>query len=119
MSLYTSLSIRRLSNFLLVACSAICYTSSLIRSFKTKALKRFIETGKARGINPSHLKDLRLLLAQMRKAREIKDLNLPGRNLHQLKGGRKGEWSLKVRDGHRLTFRFDGDVYDLSYEDYH
>ena len=45
---------------------------------------------------------------------------MPGWGLHQLKGDRKGTWSVTVSGNWRLTFRFaDGDACDLSLEDYH
>ena len=45
---------------------------------------------------------------------------LPGLNLHQLIGDRKGTWSVRVSGNWRVTFRFEGeDVTDVDYEDYH
>lgn len=50
----------------------------------------------------------------------IEDLQLPGFNLHQLKGDRSDLWSIKVNGNWRITFTFDdGDVYIVNYEDYH
>jgi len=50
----------------------------------------------------------------------IEDMNVPGFGLHQLKGKRKGVWSIKVSGNWRLTFMFeDGNVYIVNYEDYH
>ena len=49
-----------------------------------------------------------------------KDMDIPGWRLHELKGSRKSEWSVTVRDNWRITFRFrDGEVYDVNLEDYH
>ncbi len=48
------------------------------------------------------------------------DMALPGLALHELKGSRKGVWSVKVSGNWRLTFRFVGrDVERVGYEDYH
>ena len=45
---------------------------------------------------------------------------LPGLNLHQLIGDRKGIWSVRVSGNWRVTFKFEGeDVTDVDYEDYH
>jgi proteic killer suppression protein len=45
---------------------------------------------------------------------------LPGLNLHELKGNRKGTWSVQVTGNWRLTFIFQkGDLFDVDYEDYH
>jgi hypothetical protein len=47
-------------------------------------------------------------------------LRLPGFDLHQLKGDRRGTWSIKISGNWRLTFVFkDGDAYDVALEDYH
>jgi hypothetical protein len=48
------------------------------------------------------------------------DLALPGLRLHELKGDRKGTWSVTVSGNWRITFSFEGkDAVDVDYEDYH
>jgi proteic killer suppression protein len=50
----------------------------------------------------------------------VRDLNLPGYRLHQLKGNRTGTWSVTVSGNWRVTFTFEGeDAYDVDLEDYH
>ena len=40
--------------------------------------------------------------------------------LHELKGARKGFWSVTVRANWRITFRWeDGFALDVNFEDYH
>jgi proteic killer suppression protein len=47
-------------------------------------------------------------------------MDLPGLDLHSLKGSRKGEYAVKVSGNWRVTFQFQGnDVDQVSYEDYH
>jgi len=47
-------------------------------------------------------------------------MDLSGLNLHELKGGRKGTWSVKVSGNWRVTFKLEkGDAFDVNYEDYH
>jgi len=59
-------------------------------------------------------------LVALDTAIEIDDLDIPGYKLHQLKGDRKGTWSISVSGNWRLTFEFvDGNAYLLNYEDYH
>lgn len=59
-------------------------------------------------------------LAALDTALEITDLDIPGYDLHELKGNRKGIWSISVSGNWRLTFEFiDGNAYQLDYEDYH
>jgi plasmid maintenance system killer protein len=49
-----------------------------------------------------------------------KDMNLPGLQLHELQGTRRGVWSVSVSGNWRVTFRFvEKDVSDVNYEDYH
>jgi toxin HigB-1 len=47
-------------------------------------------------------------------------MNLPGLELHELKGDREGTWAVKVSGNWRVTFVFRGEDADLvNYEDYH
>ena len=47
------------------------------------------------------------------------DMNLPGYRWHELKGARKGTWSVTVSGDWRLTFTFKGEeAYDVNMEDY-
>ena len=92
----------------------------MIRSFKHKGLELFFETGKVTGIQPIHETRLRMQLAALDSAQDIKDLNIPGYRLHKLKGTKAALWSITVNKNWRLTFEFiDKDVFILNYEDYH
>jgi toxin HigB-1 len=47
-------------------------------------------------------------------------MRIPTLRLHELKGDRKGPWSVTVQANWRITFRFaSGDADDVDYEDYH
>jgi len=47
-------------------------------------------------------------------------MDAPDLHLHELKGQRKGIWSVTVQANWRVTFRFaKGDVEVVDYEDYH
>ncbi|MDZ7662053.1 type II toxin-antitoxin system RelE/ParE family toxin [Thiohalophilus sp.] len=92
----------------------------MIKTFRHKGLMRYYETGSTRGIQAKHTKRLWMQLAALDTALEITDLDIPGYNLHELKGNRKGIWAISVSGNWRLTFEFvDGNVYQLDYEDYH
>ncbi len=92
----------------------------MIVSFKHKGLEEFYTTGAKRKIQANHAKKLRFQLAALDTATEIGDCNLPGYNLHQLKGDKKNLWSITVNGNWRLTFEFhEGNVHILNYEDYH
>jgi proteic killer suppression protein len=47
-------------------------------------------------------------------------MDVPGWDLHPLKGELAGRWSVKVNGNWRLTFQFiNTDVEVVDYEDYH
>ena len=92
----------------------------MIKSFRRSALKKFFETGKAKGIPADMAKRLTIRLDFLNRATVLEDLNLPGWGLHSLKGQRKGEYSISVTGNWRLTFRFEnGEARDVNLEDYH
>ncbi len=44
----------------------------------------------------------------------------PGNRLEALRGERAGQFSIRVNDQYRITFRFEGgNAYDVVCEDYH
>jgi proteic killer suppression protein len=92
----------------------------MIRSFIHKGLEQFFLTGSKAGIQPQHATRIRLILAQLQQARTIDDLRIPTLRLHELKGERKGVWSVTVQANWRITFRFaESDAEIVNYEDYH
>jgi len=92
----------------------------MILSFKHKGLRKFYETGSRADIQAVHAKRLRLMLAALDTATVIDDMDIPGFNLHPLKGSRKGIWSISVSGNWRVTFKFeDGNAHIVNYEDYH
>jgi proteic killer suppression protein len=92
----------------------------MIVSFKHKGLEAFFKTGNKRKIQAKHAKRLRFQMAALDSAHQIEDCNLPGYNLHPLKGDKKHLWAITVNGNWRLTFEFkDGNVHILNYEDYH
>ena len=92
----------------------------MTHSFKHKGLERYFLKGSTSGIQAAHEKKLRLILGRLHAAAEVKDMDLPGLYLHQLKGKYKGRWSVRVSGNWRITFKFDTpDAVDLDYEDYH
>ncbi len=92
----------------------------MIKSFRHKGLQRFFERGIKSGIQSKHAQRLRLQLAALDTALTIEDMDIPGYQLHRLKGKTKNRWSIWVNGNWRLTFEFrEGDVHILNYEDYH
>jgi len=91
-----------------------------IQSFRHKGLECFFVGGKKSGIQVSQAKRLRMILGRLSVATEPRDMDLPGLNLHPLKGPRRGRWAVKVSGNWRVTFEFLGkDVEKVDYEDYH
>ncbi len=92
----------------------------MIKKYKHKGLRTLFESGVASGIQPHHAVRLRQILALLETADSIEDMNLPGLNLHELRGQRKGTYAVKVSGDWRVTFKIvDGDIIDVNYEDYH
>ena len=78
------------------------------------------DSGSTAGIQQNHSKRLKLILSNLDQAESPNDMDLPGLKLHELKGDRKGIWSVKVNGNWRVTFRFEGrDAEIVNYEDYH
>ena len=92
----------------------------MIKTFKHKGLKKYFESGNTSGIQNTHVNKLKMQLAAIDTAHVIEDIDLPGYQLHPLKGNREGIWSISVNGNWRVTFEFsDGNAYILNYEDYH
>jgi len=92
----------------------------MIKKFKHKGLRKLFESGVASGIQPQHATRLRHILALLETADSIGDMDLPGLNLHELKGQRKGTYAVKVSGNWRVTFKIiNGDILDVNYEGYH
>jgi len=92
----------------------------MIVSFRHKGLKIFFETGDVSKIQPNHAQKLRLILSRLQDSHDIKDMNLPGLNLHSLSGDFKNFWAVSVNGNWRLIFKFEnGEASFVDYLDYH
>ena len=92
----------------------------MIKNFKHRGLKRFFEDNDARRLPRDMLDRISLILARLNTARTLEAMNVHSYHLHELKGDRKGTWSVTVRANWRITIRFEnGDVYNVNFEDYH
>ena len=59
-------------------------------------------------------------LIQLHRARDLRDLNLPGNRLETLRGDRKGQHSIRINNRWRVCFRWRaGDAHDVEIVDYH
>jgi proteic killer suppression protein len=102
-------------------CIVTRYTDrEVIRSFRHAGLEKFFKTGSKAGIQPAHAKKLASQLVVLNRAAEPSKMNVPGWNLHSLRGELAGHWSVKVNGNWRMTFRFEGeDAILVDYQDYH
>lgn len=92
----------------------------MIQTFKHKALEKLFKENVNKRIPKNLEKKIRIRLEVIDSALMLEDIRLPGYDLHELKGKRKGIWSIRVSGNWRITFKFkDSDAYDLNLEDYH
>jgi toxin HigB-1 len=92
-----------------------------IESIKHKGLRRFFETGNAKGL-VGDADRLRKMLAFIDAAVSLDELRVPPNfGLHELVGDRKGQWSMTVTRNWRMTFGLntDGVIVEMDLEDYH
>ncbi len=92
----------------------------MIQKFKHKGLKRLFESGITSGVAPQHVARIRKILALLETSEILEDMDLPGLDLHPLKGNRRGIWAVKISGSWRITFKIQsGDAFEVNYEDYH
>jgi proteic killer suppression protein len=90
----------------------------LSQCFKDKTLQRLFRQDTS--ATTKQEEKIKNRLESIAVASKIENINIPGYGLHELKGDRKGTWSIKISGNWRITFRFeDGDAYDVNFEDYH
>jgi toxin HigB-1 len=92
----------------------------MIRSFRHAGLEKFFNTGSKAGIQPAHARKLAIQLGTLNIARVPVAMDVPGWDLHPLKGDLVNHWSVKVNANWRMTFKFEGeDAILVDYLDYH
>jgi proteic killer suppression protein len=92
----------------------------VLASFKHRGLKRLYENDDHRGVSLAHVDKIKRILARLDEAADIRNMALPGFQLHPLKGKLKGLWAVSVSGNWRVVFRFEnGNAYDVDLVDYH
>jgi proteic killer suppression protein len=92
----------------------------MIRSFRSKALRRFAAAGDASKLSVQNPARVGRILQALDVARMPDAMNLPGLRFHALKGGEKGRYAVDASSNWRITFGWDGeDAIDVDLEDYH
>ncbi len=70
----------------------------VIKNFKHKGLEKLFERGSISGIQPKHETRLRRILALLTTSSTVKDMDLSGLNLHELKGRKEGRKRERERE---------------------
>lgn len=92
----------------------------MIRTFRHRGLKRLYERDDKSKVSAEQLARIKDVLARLDIADTPDFLNLPGYDLHRLKGELKGFWSVKISGNWRIIFRLtDGEAFDVNLIDYH
>ncbi len=92
----------------------------MIRSFRSKALKRFSESGDASKLSVQNVERVRRILTQLDESSVPEEMNIAGWRFHPLKGREKGRFSVWVTGNYRITFGWSrNDAVDADLEDYH
>lgn len=92
----------------------------MIRTFRSRSLRRFTESGDASKLSVQNPERIRRILARLNAAVRPEDMNLPGLRFHGLKGRDKGRYAVDASGNWRITFAWhEGDAVDVDLEDYH
>lgn len=91
----------------------------MIKTFKNKALGDLWLIGKSK-IDVRMHKRILVRLDNLDKATLVEELNLPGYNLHTLRGFDPTRHTVHVNGPWCITFTFDnGNAYAIDFEQYH
>lgn len=93
----------------------------MINSFADKQTERIWNGLRSRKLPPDIQPIGRRKLRQLDAVERLVELRNPaGNRFEQLKGKRKGTYSIRINDQWRITFSWsNGDAHDVRIEDYH
>jgi toxin HigB-1 len=92
----------------------------MIRSFKSKELRKLFEADDRSGLPPGQINRIENRLGTLDSAKTAEDMNIAGYGFHKLTGNLKGFYAVKITGNWRLIFRFEnGDAIDVDHIDYH
>ncbi len=93
----------------------------MIFSFACRKTERLWQRQRDHGLPPQIERVALRKLTQLHRSRELGDLRLPpGNRLEALKGGRAGQYSIRINDQWRICFRWhEASAYDVEIVDYH
>ncbi len=91
----------------------------MLKTFKSKALRLFAETGNAKKLPIQQADKVRRILILLDAAMNARDMDQPGLMFHSLPS-HGGRFSVRVTGNYRVTWRWQGvDAFDVDLEDYH
>jgi proteic killer suppression protein len=91
----------------------------VIQSFRHKGLRDLYLTGSGAGVRPDLQKRALRVLNVLHQAQSLKDLNLPGFDLHPLHTTPR-RYAISVNGPWRITFEWiEGDAWRVDLEQYH
>jgi len=97
----------------------------MIRSFRDRGTEEVFDgraSRAARRVCPQPLwRIASRKLDQVNRVRTLRELATPpGNRLERLKGGRRGQHSIRINDQYRICFRWEqGDAHEVEITDYH
>lgn len=92
----------------------------MIKSFRSKPLQAFFETGTTRKLSVQNVKRLARILSALDVSTTPEDMNIPGLRFHSLSGDQKGRYAVDASGNWRITFGWNGeDAIEINLEDYH
>ena len=93
----------------------------MIRSFNDKEVELIWLGIASRRLPPDIQQVARRKLRMLNAAASLDDLRVPpAHRLEALKGGRKGQFSIRINEQWRICFRWsEGDVHGVEIVDYH
>jgi proteic killer suppression protein len=92
----------------------------MIQSIAHKGLRLFYEKGNGSKLPAAYLTKIALVLDALDAVTSEDDIMALGMGIHRLTGNLAGFWAVKISPNYRIAFRFHkGDIYDVTYLDYH
>jgi len=92
----------------------------MIRSWKSAPLRELFETGTARRIDTKLQRRCLARLTSLNQATDLRQLHLPGYELHKWEGKWANKWSISVSGHWRITFDWiNGEAHDVDLEQPH
>jgi proteic killer suppression protein len=99
--------------------SGIAIQSTMIQSFKSRALREFFETGASARIAAALQKRIAVRLGALDAATDLRQLNRPGFDFHALRG-KPQRYSIHVNGPWCITFEWvSGAAFRVELEQYH